>query len=235
MTGAMTISSAMQDYLEVILELSEKVESVRVTDIASRLNIAKASVTQAVSGLKGMGLVAQERYGLVQLTRTGREEAIKVRNRHRTLRKFLVEILGVDYRIAEKDACLMEHVVSPQTMEKLIQFLEKADRTENAGIFPRAISVKNPELYNGEEVKRMKSVNTRALSELKTGEGGTVMRITAKNPVRRRILEMGVTLGTDISVKGKAPLGDPIELLVKGYHLSLRKEEAAHVFVEVQQ
>lgn len=83
------------------------------------------------------------------------------------------------------------------------------------------------------EIMELKPANARALSEFKTGEAGKVVRITAKNPVRRRILEMGVTPGTDICVRGMAPLGDPMEILVKGYHLSLRKGEAAGILVEV--
>lgn len=79
----------------------------------------------------------------------------------------------------------------------------------------------------------MKTIDTKKLSELGIGEKGRVIRITAKGPVRRRMLEMGVTPGAEISVKGFAPLGDPIELLVKGYRLSLRKEEAANIIVEV--
>lgn len=79
----------------------------------------------------------------------------------------------------------------------------------------------------------MMSVQVRSLNELTTGEQGKVIRVTATGPVRRRILEMGVTPGTEVSIKGVAPLGDPIEVLVKGYSLSLRKEEAANIFVEV--
>jgi DtxR family Mn-dependent transcriptional regulator len=119
MTGTIALSSAMEDYLEVMLELAEREGIIRVTDIAAALNIAKASVTQAVTNLKDLGMVTQERYGPVQLTSTGQECAVKVRQRHRLLRKFLIEVLGVNPRIAEKDACLMEHVVSPQTMERL--------------------------------------------------------------------------------------------------------------------
>jgi Fe2+ transport system protein FeoA len=83
------------------------------------------------------------------------------------------------------------------------------------------------------EGKVMESVNTKALSGLQTGEQGQVVRITAKGPVRRRILEMGITPGTEIRVTGTAPLGDPLKVSVKGYHLSLRKKEAACIFVEV--
>lgn len=70
------------------------------------------------------------------------------------------------------------------------------------------------------------------LNELKVGQGGCVVKLEAQGPVRRRILEMGVTLGTEVVVTGTAPLGDPIEITVKGYHLSLRKEEAANIWVE---
>jgi len=240
-TDVAAISSAMQDYLEVILNLSEKSGTARVTDIAVKLNIAKASVTQAINGLKEMSLVTQDRYGPVELTNTGKELALKVRHRHRTLRRFLVEVLGVNPKIAENDACLMEHVVSPQTIEKLVEFLELTNRTGRQGkdgycpgAGSRGSSIWDQGKQEEKEEKIMKPVNTKALNELHTGEQGEVIRITAKGTVRRRILEMGVTPGTRISVKGVAPLGDPIEILVKGYRLSLRKGEAANVLVEVR-
>ena len=103
--------------------LAEKSEAVRVTDIADKLNIAKPSVSAAVNVLKEKGFVTQERYGRVFLTDEGRNHATKVVRRHKVLRTFLIEILGVSQETAEKDACLMEHAVSHETMEKLIEFL----------------------------------------------------------------------------------------------------------------
>jgi Fe2+ transport system protein FeoA len=76
-------------------------------------------------------------------------------------------------------------------------------------------------------------VSTSALSELSPGSRVKVVRIGAKGSVRRRILDMGVVPGVEITVKGVAPLGDPIEVFIRGYHLSLRKKEAADIFVEV--
>jgi len=75
--------------------------------------------------------------------------------------------------------------------------------------------------------------NDRTLNELSPGTKGKIARIGAKGPLRRRILDMGMVPGVEIVVKGVAPLGDPIEILVRGYHLSLRKQEAASIFVEV--
>lgn len=123
MTGLVNISASMQDYLETILEIEKKEESVRITDIAKKMNIAKASVNQTVKKLKSMGLVRHQTYGPVELTKSGKELALKVRERHVLIKKFLVNVLEVDPNIAEEDACLMEHVVSRQTMERLTIFL----------------------------------------------------------------------------------------------------------------
>jgi Fe2+ transport system protein FeoA len=70
------------------------------------------------------------------------------------------------------------------------------------------------------------------LSELKPKERGTVLKVGGSGAVRRRILDMGVVPGTEVEVVKVAPLGDPVDLLVRGYHLSLRKEEAREILIE---
>jgi len=117
------LSAAMQDYLEEILNLSNRLETVRVTDIAERLNLTKASVSQALSQLREQGLIVQERYGPVKLTERGLYYGRVVRRRHRVLSSFLTEVLNLDFETAEKDACEMEHAVSSVTIERLVDFL----------------------------------------------------------------------------------------------------------------
>lgn len=70
------------------------------------------------------------------------------------------------------------------------------------------------------------------LSEMKQGQRGTIVRVGGKGPLRRRLLEMGLVKGTEIYVEKYAPLRDPLELIVKDYHISLRVKEAAQVTVE---
>jgi Fe2+ transport system protein FeoA len=70
---------------------------------------------------------------------------------------------------------------------------------------------------------------TRSAAELSVGEMGRVTRIAGTDEVSRRLLEMGVTPGVEIRRIGTAPLGDPLEFELRGYRLSLRKNEAAHV------
>ncbi|NLZ93394.1 MAG: metal-dependent transcriptional regulator [Firmicutes bacterium] len=125
MVETITLTPTLEDYLEVILELEEKENETRVTDIADKLNIAKSTVTITVNKLKSMGLVLQESYGPIELTSAGKKHAVEVRNRHRMLRQFLVEVIGVDYQTADKDACLMEHIVSPVTLKKVEEYMIK--------------------------------------------------------------------------------------------------------------
>jgi len=72
------------------------------------------------------------------------------------------------------------------------------------------------------------------LSELRPGEKGIISRVVGDKDVRRRLLDMGLTKGTEIIVVRKAPLGDPIEFLLKGYNLSLRKRECENVYIMVE-
>ncbi|MDE7453258.1 MAG: ferrous iron transport protein A, partial [Clostridia bacterium] len=66
------------------------------------------------------------------------------------------------------------------------------------------------------------------------GESGTIKAVTGEGKIRRRLFDMGVTPGAQLSMKKKAPLGDPIEITIRGYELTLRKAEAACVEVELQ-
>jgi len=72
------------------------------------------------------------------------------------------------------------------------------------------------------------------LSELKPGEKGVISKVVGDREVRRRLLDMGLTRGTEVIVVRRAPLGDPIEFLLKGYNLSLRKREIENVYVLVK-
>jgi Fe2+ transport system protein FeoA len=70
------------------------------------------------------------------------------------------------------------------------------------------------------------------LSEMKQGQRGLIAKVGGEGPLRRRILEMGIVKGSEIYVEKYAPLKDPVELIVKGYHVSLRVGEAAQILVE---
>ena len=72
----------------------------------------------------------------------------------------------------------------------------------------------------------------KTLREVKVGETVHVLRLTGEGAVRRRIMDMGITKGVEVYVRKVAPLGDPVEVRVRGYELSLRKEDAGMILVE---
>jgi len=74
----------------------------------------------------------------------------------------------------------------------------------------------------------------KKLSDLAPGEKAIILKVVGTGSVRRRMLDMGLVKGAEIIVIRRAPLGDPIEFRLKGYNLSLRKEEAKNVFVKVE-
>ena len=75
---------------------------------------------------------------------------------------------------------------------------------------------------------------TKLLSDFAVGESGRIVKVNGEGKIRRRLFDMGVTPQADVIMRKKAPLGDPIEVTVRGYELTLRKVEAACVEVEVK-
>ena len=123
------LTVANEDYLEcmvrIIHEHPEAAEGVRSVDIATRLDVSKASVNKAVTALKNAGLVEQSHYGKVVMTEEGRAIGEAVWHRHRLLRTFLVQELGVAFEVADSEACMMEHALSEDTMNRWTSYLEK--------------------------------------------------------------------------------------------------------------
>ncbi len=74
----------------------------------------------------------------------------------------------------------------------------------------------------------------KTLDSFKPGEAGKVKKVTALGAVRRRLFDMGLTPGADVALRKVAPLGDPIEIVVRSYELTLRKNEASFIEVEVE-
>ncbi|MBN1344251.1 MAG: ferrous iron transport protein A [Phycisphaerae bacterium] len=74
---------------------------------------------------------------------------------------------------------------------------------------------------------------TKTLAELEEGQSARITKIGGQGAIRQRLLDMGIIRGTPIHVERRAPLGDPIEITVKGYYLAIRQQEARFIEVEV--
>lgn len=241
------LTASLEDYLKAIAQISAEKRAARAKDISQRLNVNMSSVTGALRALADKGLVNYAPYEYVTLTEKGQEVAREVVRKHEGIRDFLVKVLAVDQKTAEEDACAMEHAVSPEVLERLIEFidyLEVCPRMGGNWVEEFKHYCEHPAEEDDCErcltlsledyrTRRMRAAEEAIfLNELTPGTKAKIVRVNGNGETRRRIVDMGMTPGTLVEVERVAPLGDPMEVKVKGYHLSLRMDEARTISVE---
>lgn len=125
----MQIRESSEDYLERILILKERKGMVRSIDIANEMDFTKASVSIAMKKLRENGYIAVDAEGFITLTPSGEKIASNIYGRHKLLTKFFVR-LGVNEETAAADACKVEHDLSEETYERLLQYAEALFQTQ---------------------------------------------------------------------------------------------------------
>ncbi len=121
--GVERLSASNEDYLEAIYQLGGAGLSVRSVDLATKLDVSKASVNKAVNNLKSAGLVEQPHYGDITLTEKGLLYARGVQSRHEVLSQFLIQVLDINPETAQAEACEMEHAISDETLDRWKEFM----------------------------------------------------------------------------------------------------------------
>lgn len=255
MTRAEELSESLEDYLEAIFHIIEENRPVRAKDIGERLGVSRPSVTRALHNLQGRGLIHHDPYGAISLTRKGRAWAEGVARRHQALTDFFCTVLKVDVKEAGEAACRMEHAVSDHVLERLIHFVEFVQACPVTGArWVEGVGYRCDGHRNGKRCEKcmdqcLRDLQKRSaarkpgrgvakegaamsLSDVETGRRVRIVSVPRRGKVHRRIAEMGVLPGAVVKVVRLAPLGDPIELHLKGYRLSLRMSEAADIRVE---
>lgn len=235
------ISESLEDYLETIFKIIEKKRFARMKDIADERHVSMASVNSAMKRLAKEGLIEHVSRGIVLLTSDGETLARRIVRRHEFLRDFLTTLLNVPKDIAEKDACSFEHSMSPETFHRMVTFFEFIT---TCGMDIQKHFDEYRHHFNGMGLDEnfcnqsrcrhrfgAKWANARRLTDLKPGESGIVGRIRASHRIRQRLIDMGVLPHVQITMLRVAPLGDPIEIKLRGYNLSLRKEEASAILL----
>ena len=239
------LTASMEDYLEAIHVLSQQKRVVRIKDIAKRMGVKMPSVTGALKVLSERGLVHHERYEDVELTPEGQQIGERICQRHEQLRDFLIDVLAVPPAVAEDEACKLEHAVAPHTLERLVKFaefvrtcargqpdflrhfqhyLEHGEHPDECG--QRRSADADHTAESGREPK------SGTLNDLRPGDKAKVVRVAGRGPIHRRLMDMGLVAGEEIEVERVAPLGDPVEIKLKQYHLSLRRAEAERIHVQ---
>lgn len=122
----MRIHKSAEDYLEMILRLTEEKGYARSVDIAQGLSVSKPSVSVAMKQLREGGYIMMDKDNYISLTETGMEIAQRIYERHKVLTRVLT-LIGVSAEAAEDDACKVEHDISVETFDAIRRELEKLE------------------------------------------------------------------------------------------------------------
>ena len=250
MTAA-TLSASLEDYLEAIYHIVRNKRAARPKDISRHLEVGSSSVTGALKALAERNLVNYAPYDVVTLTRTGEEAARDVVRRHESLREFFIKVLAADAELAEQAACKMEHEIPPELVDRCVRFIEFVEMCPRGdtgllegfrlhleqGCRPRCFDTcdREPQLpvvqRAGDDPEEEHDRVT--LADLQPDQTAVIKRVQGEGTLRRRLMDLGIIAGTSVTMERTAPLGDPLEFLIRGAHLSLRREEASAVQVEI--
>lgn len=118
------ISSSLEDYLEAIYKIIEEKQGVKAIDISRRLGVGRSSVTEALNHLADRKLINYGRYEVISLTPEGEKVAKAVILKHNVMYDFFTKILDVHPDMAQKEACLVEHSISEDTIQRFVSFME---------------------------------------------------------------------------------------------------------------
>jgi DtxR family transcriptional regulator, Mn-dependent transcriptional regulator len=252
MVSENTLSASLEDYLEAIYHIVNEKQVARVKDITRRLKVKASSVTGALRSLSERDLVNYMPYEIITLTPAGREYAMEVVRRHEALRAFFIKVLSIEFREADAAACEMEHCITKHILERFISFVDFVENCPRAGNkwirgfgyycdhdttmdnCERCMTDNLKELLIKQKDKTGEEEMILTIKDLVKGDRARIVEIRSQSQSIKRLMEMGMTVGTTLEVERVAPLGDPIDIKLKGYHLSVRKNEAEGIYVRKQ-
>ncbi|MBI9089341.1 MAG: metal-dependent transcriptional regulator [Desulfobacterium sp.] len=243
------LTASLEDYLETIYHIIEDKQAARVKEIAKRLEVNNSSVTGALKTLSKKGLLNYAPYDVITLTDTGEEIALDVIRRHRVLKKFITNILCIEGETADDAACMMEHSVTPEVLERIVRFVEFTEVCPRSGKewisgfrrfcdsnFSLEQCQDNAERCMG-DLKEMPVTCNRAnqtptpLSSVPEGAKARLVSYGKKTVQGKRFTELGITPGSLFEIEGIASETGDINVEVRGYHLTVRKVDAKKVMV----
>jgi DtxR family transcriptional regulator, Mn-dependent transcriptional regulator len=215
-----TLTRAQEDYLKALYQLRSDARPVPTGDLASRLGISPASVSEMVSRLTAQGLVEHDRYHGQRLTGVGRAIALELVRHHRLLELFLVKFLGYGWDEVHEEAELLEHVISERMEQRIFDLLGRPELDPHGHAIPTLTG-------------KIRLVSDRPLSECRQGEKVVVQGVSDEDPPRlRELSRRGLLPGIRIEVMAASEYESPIEGLIDGRPITIPLGLARAIFVE---
>ncbi len=229
-----------EEYLEILYKLTRNGERVSTSAIAESMNFTPVSVTRMLQKLDGERYINYSPNKGASLTDKGLAMGKRITRKYGWFERFLYDILKIKKNSVQKQACEMEYSLSDGTEKALCQLLEHPDRCPDDY---KPIPANDLKYLSCEEcLKQQKKEtgeigtlerNSFSLSDLKEGDMGRTVFIRGNHKVIRRLLDMGITPNATIKIRKVAPLGGPVEIIVRDSNLALGRSIASDVFVEL--
>ena len=227
----------VEEYLEAIYDLESRDGSAKTTAIAKCLKIAPASVTEVLKSLSDKGFVQYEPYRGATLTEEGKKIAGTIKRKHRLLEVFLTDVLKLNREKVHDEACRMEHTISVETEDALCRMLDApAHCPHGSPISPcnkgvgSCVECDDAVKTGTPFVNRDKKIIP--ITDLRPEQKGRIAFIRGDCKVVQRLSDLGLTLGTTVSVLKKAPMGGPVEISVRRTKLAVDHAIAENIFIE---
>jgi DtxR family Mn-dependent transcriptional regulator len=210
------ISLTEENYLKAIFHLSDDGDrAVMTNDLASKMNTKAASVTDMIKRLSTKGLISYEKYYGVQITRSGKAEALQIIRKHRLWEKFLVDKLNFSWDEVHDIAEQLEHIQSTVLIEKLDAFLGHPKSDPHGEPIP-------------DKHGKMEEVKQITLSEAEPKKKATLLAVKNDSPTFLKYLsKLGMRLGSKISVVQKTEFDGSQEIIIDGKKKAFISRDAA--------
>lgn len=222
-----TISSSLEDYLEAIAEIIEEQGHAHTKEIADHLKVKMPSVTNALQALSARGLIHYQSHSPVFLTPAGAETAAVIRHRHNALRNFFCDILKLPANESNDAACKVEHIIGEKVTSRIVLLSEAIAVREDCAELRAYLNQTLPQL-NSETSGQEQLI---PLDQLPVGARSVVVKVAENLRGIKKFADLGLVSGTLLEMEGTAPLGDLMRIKVMGSSLSLRKSDAAHIWL----
>ena len=228
----------IEEYLEAIYDAVGSEGTAGTNDVAERLGVAPASVTEVFQRMALRGLVRYQSHKGASLTPTGLKIATRLKRRHRLAEVFLDKVLHIDHKKVHEQACKMEHSFSDEIADSLCRTLGGPRKCPHGTPIPpcgldiescqKCVLDKNTQISKiGRRKKQIISITS-----LRPGRKGRVVFIRGGKHIVQRLSDLGLTPGTIVCPVRAAPMKGPVEVYVRGSNIVIGRGIAEKIFIQ---
>lgn len=218
---SLALTEPVEDYLKAIYSIEQAGDAAGTNDLATRLEIAPASVSGMVRRLADLGLVSYERYRGVRLTDAGRKAALRTIRRHRVIEAYLAKALGYAWDRVHAEAERLEHAASDELVDRMAEAIGEPLTDPHGDPIPTREGV-------------IDETRHQRLSDLAAGQRSRVKRVSDDDgELLRYLAQIGIRPGVMIMLAERAPFDGPLTLRIGKASVQVGPALASRVMVEM--